>query len=259
MDYSNERCSLAQQYGANADAILLQIDSYGSEQRFRVTLAGPGVPRGSAQAREGSYRLPGDEGGRAARIVQGMAGSDPAVTFDMQFTPYPEYKRVRQLNGEQRIEESRRDAAFPDYERTIGAIVLSLGSGPAIQLDVHDMASPLAAMRTCVDGLRKAWGLDPAVQKTLSRPVLPAPLAMERLMRNFPAVSRKQGRVAFVPVRMMVDADGNATSCVMQVPGLDDSFKATICDSLRQFQPALDAAGKPVASVFASDVNSLVG
>src|SRR6478735_5292220 len=126
MDYSNERCSLAQQYGSSGDALLLQIDSFGSVERFRVTLAGPGVPRGSTQTRAGSYRLPGDDGGREAKIVQGVAGADPAVTFDMQFTPYREYKRVRQLNGQERIEESRREATFPDFARTIGAIAMSL-------------------------------------------------------------------------------------------------------------------------------------
>ena len=45
----------------------------------------------------------------------------------------------------------------------------------------------------------------------------------------------------------------------MQVAGLDDALKTTFCNNLRHFQPALDAAGKPVASVYASDVDSLVG
>jgi hypothetical protein len=121
------------------------------------------------------------------------------------------------------------------------------------------MATPLNAMRTCVDGLRKSWGIDPTVQKALSRPPEPSPLDLEKLNRDYTTVMRKHGLNAYTPVRLMVGPDGTATACVMQIAGVDDTLKATFCNNLRHFQPALDAAGKPVPSVYASDVDSLVG
>ena len=56
---------------------------------------------------------------------------------------------------------------------------------------------------------------------------------------------------AYVPVRIMVSAAGNATRCVVQEPGIDKDFTDATCQELmRLYRPALDAGGQPVDSVF---------
>ena len=60
---------------------------------------------------------------------------------------------------------------------------------------------------------------------------------------------------AFVPVRVMVDAEGDVSDCVVQSEGIDEAFTDAVCDGLaRGYEPALDAHGSPVASVFPTSV-----
>jgi hypothetical protein len=61
----------------------------------------------------------------------------------------------------------------------------------------------------------------------------------------------RNGAGAYVPVRVMVDAEGKATSCVVQEQGIDKDFTDATCQGLRRiYRPALDAAGRPIDSVF---------
>jgi hypothetical protein len=60
---------------------------------------------------------------------------------------------------------------------------------------------------------------------------------------------------AYLPVRVMVDAGGMATACVIQSEGAPEPFRKSVCDGLMgTYQPALDAAGHPVASVYHTSV-----
>jgi hypothetical protein len=68
------------------------------------------------------------------------------------------------------------------------------------------------------------------------------------------------GTNAFVPVRVMVNAAGRATQCVVQIEGIDEEFQDAVCDGLAHgYEPALDADGKPVASIYQTSVYYLIG
>lgn len=67
------------------------------------------------------------------------------------------------------------------------------------------------------------------------------------------------GTNAYVPVRVMVDAKGEATACVVQVEEIGEAFKEAVCRGLaRGYEPALDREGMPVASVYGTSVLYLV-
>jgi hypothetical protein len=124
-----------------------------------------------------------------------------------------------------------------------------------IDLALGTMAKPLEAVRSCLDNLQTSWGLDPAQQSTLTRLAVPKASTVRKVQRRYPSNMVLSGTNAFVPVRVMVDASGDVTACVVQSEGIDEAFTDAVCDGLaRGYEPALDAQGSPVASVFRTSV-----
>jgi hypothetical protein len=106
-----------------------------------------------------------------------------------------------------------------------------------------------------MDNLQSSWGLDPAQQNALTRLTVPKPSTVRRVQRRYPSSMVVSGTNAFVPVRVMVDAAGKATQCVVQSAGIDEAFRDAVCDGLAKgYEPARDAGGNPVASVFSTSV-----
>jgi len=64
------------------------------------------------------------------------------------------------------------------------------------------------------------------------------------------------GKTAYVPIRIMVDSGGKVTGCVDQVGEAPDEFMKAACDKLETgtYEPALDAAGNPIPSVYHTSV-----
>ena len=260
LDYGLERCGLTQEYSDGDKSLLLGIVSYGSHQGFWMTLSGnalhlPAVPIG-----KGSVRFPGDPADRKIDLVQGTVGQSriAVITFPLDFVPYGEY--LHRLEADKKPDDRlgngdpQSDQASQDFVRTIEAFNVTPSHQAALQLHVNDLAKPLAALRSCVDALYKRWGLDPAVQDHVSRPATPDESDVRVLRAKYPDKMLGHGIDALVMARLMIDAAGKVTSCVIQTPNVDASFEKSICSSLRQFTPALDANGKPVASVFITSV-----
>ena len=83
---------------------------------------------------------------------------------------------------------------------------------------------------------------------------------MRRVQRRYPQTMWLSGTNAFVPVRVMVSAEGRATACVVQMPEIDQAFKDAVCEGLESaYEPALDAEGRAVASVYRTSVFYLTG
>jgi TonB family protein len=192
-------------------------------------------------------------------VLKGTANAESAVSFDTYFGPYDPRDKGRRLIGDDRERVSlERDRPEPQFDAQINSITLNFDNAAPMTLHVENMAAPLAALRACVDDLFKSWGLDPAVQKTLSRRAKPLPLTVAELQRHYPANELGKGTNARVRVRIKIDPSGQPTSCVVETKSTDEVFRKTVCDHLKGgFEPALDKDGRAVESVFFTAVNFL--
>lgn len=257
LDYGDERCSLIRTFGTGRDALKLQIDSYGSSTGFRMVLAGRTMPRALAAAGEIRYGFLFEPVERERVMsLHGMAGGVPSVSFSMAFDPRPPKSDAAEVSGAQApvigVESA---AAGAEFERQSSGIVVEFSKRNRVQLKLGPMRAPLEAMRECVDNLMEHWSLDPEQQRALSRMLAPDLSTVRRLQARYPVLMSAEGRSAFVPVRIMVDASGQATQCVVQIPSVDPVFQEAVCDGFaKRFSPALDKDGRPVASVFQASV-----
>lgn len=184
--------------------------------------------------------------------LNGKADKLPSLSFGIAFAPYePDPDDGGLSLAESLMEDAALHQPSPEFERQVRSLTIEFTPRNRVQLDLGEMTAPLAAVRECIDDLKAHWGLDPEQERTLSRRPSPDHSSVERLRRAYPPMMAMDGQNALVPVRIMVDATGLATHCVVQMPLVQTVFQEAVCDRLAQrFSPALDKDGQPVASVY---------
>jgi hypothetical protein len=256
VDYAEERCSLHRGFGEGESSVNLRIDWFGPKPEHRVLLVGPGVPKLTSASDEIALRLTPDPELRPGYTINGTFLDQPAVSFNLAFLPFdPAQAWNRMSAAEQMRFQAVPRPPQPEFENAVRTLEVRFAEGAAIELALGRMGKPLEALRACMDNLVKHWGLDPAVQASLSRNAVAKPATVRRVQRDYPSDMLAAGMSAFVPVRVMVDAQGSVSQCVVQSEGIEESFADAVCDGLaRGYEPALDANGNPVASVFPTSV-----
>jgi hypothetical protein len=258
LDFADERCSLIREFAEGDDTIRLQIDSYGPNPGYQVMISGDLVA-GSDAAPLTEFRVgySPDAGARdEMQMIIGKFGDDNAVSFGPGFLPDAPAAEAEQL----------------EFERNVTHMTIGFRNRKPFQLETGNMVAPLTAMRQCVDDLMTSWGIDPAQHRARSRPpmLVELPEGYVRVRvdladdrpgyteRRYQAIARAQARDRaglvpragyIMPVRVMIDASGQATACVVQVATAGERYRQSVCETFAgPYQPALDAEGKPVAS-----------
>jgi len=150
------------------------------------------------------------------------------------------------------------------WRRLQGAAVLGV-KGRLIdeRLAVPGIGKVISGLDACNDDLRKHWNVENAGGVPIAEKAKPVG-APERWLTSadYPGQSLgegKEGRVGFV---MMVDETGAPKDCMVDETSGNASLDAQGCVLLlkrAKFKPALDAAGKPVRSVYSSGIRWVVG
>jgi hypothetical protein len=265
LDFGQERCTMVRQFGAGEHNIRLQIDSFGPNPGYRVMISGDLVT-GSASAPITEFRVgySPDTGERERMTMPaGKFAGENAVSFGPGFLPDAPW--------------AGSDPA--DFERSVSQMTVEFRLRKPFRLDTGSMATPFAAMHKCIDDLVASWGIDPAEHRNQSRPpmllALPEgftaftvdlrdryPGPAERRYRAIAEADakRKAGPVPSAgyatPVRIMIDAAGKPTACIVQIDSAD-AYRKSVCERFAgPYQPALDAQGHPVASFVQLGIDS---
>lgn len=262
LDYAGERCSLIRDFRSGNDTVRLQIDSYGSFVSFSFLLAGNVVPGARRPAGEVRYRFPADtiERERVTALL-GRSGDLPALSFRAEFVSYSTPQALNRMSREEaKARLGQPIAPEPDFEKSVDRMQIEFGNGAEIELHLGEMEKPLLELRTCIDDLYRHWGIDAAQVRQLTRYPVPVLSSVRKVQRDYPRSMVFRGESAFVPVRIAVDAQGQASQCVVQVAKIEEPFRKAVCDGLAQrFSPALDASGNPIASLYQTAVVYIIG
>lgn len=267
LDFADEKCSLVRDFGSlDKDGLGLRIDSYGSLTSFQISIIGDRVPRTRNAFSLINFAFsPDQEKRRDLTAIHGQIAGYRFAQFEMTFIPLEQDWRGAftpgwRLTDETLAQAAKPKAADPAFERTVDSIMVELRRGKEVRLNTGPMGPPMEAMRTCVDDLRKTWGLDPVEQRALTRKAHPDADAVKNVMQDFPRDLLARGINGYLPLRVMVDAEGNATECVVQVPAAPEPFRKAACSNLgTEFNPALDDSGQPVASFYQTAVVYMSG
>lgn len=259
LDYGDDYCRLARSFSNGSESIALALERIQPGPATRMVLVGDAIgifrradqigwrftPDGSE--RQSPYSRSQTPDGQQMLIFGGVTvepftppapGSPP--------TPPPAYDRAKEQA------QAKGKTGF----------ILERGLTAPVSIQTDDLEAPIAALQACADDLASTWGLDPEKLKTQQSPAIP---------EGGGAGWLPQGTIGFDDfakfadgsnqVRLLVDAQGQPTSCNVHWPVLDTSTNEKICKTLMDtaaFEPAKDADGNAIPGYFVTSPTFLL-
>jgi len=254
--YADKKCVAVRDFGADKARVLLILEQYGPGQQFALTLVGSRFSRASENQAPTRIRFAPNEAQQDFEFFRGSLGpKNPALIGrrSVQIAPLPESMLKAAAKGEL-VEPPLISETQLAEVRSLELRYVARG----IHLSTGRLDRLFKALDQCTDNLVRSWGFDPVAMRALSRPPRPKTAPGKWLFpSDYPTVSILRGERAIVFPRLNIDETGNVTACEIQQSTKDGAFAEIVCNAFRKrakFEPALDAAGKPVAAYWRNTV-----
>lgn len=247
-DYGDDYCRLVRSFSDGTDEISLAIQRIQPGADTQILLIGNAIKTYRGAAELGWHFLPSDADRKSPYSRSETGDGQQYLRLDNVFlTPIappapgappgpPKYDR----------------AAEQEAGRALTGLVLEGGLTKPVQIETGRLNAAIAALQTCTDDLIGTWGLDADKHKTMSSPAIPQ-LTPDGWLPSGTIPFSEFGKFAGGgnQVRLMIDAGGKPTACLIHSPTLDKSLNDRICALLMDkasFAPAKDAGGQAMAS-----------
>ncbi|GGC29294.1 hypothetical protein GCM10011371_16020 [Novosphingobium marinum] len=246
--WDESTCYLGREFGTRERPLVLRFERFAPDNDFGLMLVGDDLS---------SIRF-----GQEITVSFGPGDPDPNV-LKARTAETTEGKPVVLVSKARLREAEDEDSSIPpDVENAIGTVALEW-KRHALVLETGLLGKPFEAFRSCTDNLVSRWGFDPAEQRALKNRPRPSSNPGRWILPNdYPLRALTQGMQGIVNFVLMVDAEGMPTGCTIASAVASDIFKKETCHQLMdhaRFDPALNAAGSPVASFYAGSVTWIMG
>lgn len=258
ISFDDEGCRLARVLGEGDDqTTMIMIRNRPGSSGDHMVIAGR--PVGNIQERHGVEVGfgPGTDINETRPYRGSLGEIEPALIFS-SVSIRPERKASQS-------DQSKEDqAALRAESRKLADSVTYMtvaDRSDELRFDFGSMKDVNTVMDDCANGLIEAWGLN--AEKHASAMREPVPLNAEDWIRSsdYPRDMLRAGQPAIINVRMIVDADGSPMECHIQSTTRPKAFDDAVCSSILKrasFDPALDAAGKPMKSFYQTTVHFML-
>lgn len=256
--YEDGRCRLSRMFGSEGQQHALVFEQTAPEARFFMSVAGPAM----AAINDGlPLRLAFGPGGAESdqTVAKERNPEFGAVLFLKDIDLRPADPAEVEVGAGLAATGARIDvdAAAPlrQVSLTQGKQQLVFRTGP--------LAAPFGVLNDCTAHILSTWGIDPEAQRTAQRGtrLLDPQKAARKVRETYPLQSLMQGRGGVVGVAILVDDAGTPSECRVTNDSGDRTLNAVACEALMKarYDPALDAAGKPMKSYWMTRVIYRVG
>lgn len=249
VDWTDHTCLMRRGFGSKDEPTLLQFERFAPGPGFQLLIT--------------SDRLRFLETGDRLRIAYGDGPSEEVIGFMLGKngsgipTVFIGSSSLRKNISDFEIAAD----GVSTIESQVSSITLSWNNN-RLKLITGALDKPFEALRSCTDDLVKTWGLDPQVQKTLTRRVDPLTSPGDWLKSpDYPRSALRRGGQAIVNFRLTVDALGVPSDCEVQRSYSGDDFDDRTCVLLMQrarFKPAINIEGNAVESFYAHLVKYVI-
>lgn len=258
VDYADDRCRLARQFGAGDELVYAFFDRYGPTEYFRLMLAGKAM-KTSIEKADAAVRFGPAEAEQQILFFRGDLNKLPALIFASSI------RLASPTAAEFAAATKSDDDGWIDYapigearQKVVKYLTVGKPLRRAVTLETGSMRAPFVALDKCIDNLMTTWGIDTEKHKTLTRKVKPRQSPGRWVVSgDYPLDMLASGQPAIVEFRLSVGADGVPTACHIQSTTRPKEFDDAVCKSVMRrarFDPALDATGKPLASYYRNTV-----
>jgi hypothetical protein len=248
-DYGDDYCRLIRNFTDGERQFSLALERLQPGGLVRMIVVGEGMRpfRGAEQIT--AQFLPSGAPAKLRYVRSETPDGKSFVSFDPVFLTPPPAPGTPPGPPPMYSREREQEAA-----RGITGFLLTEGLISPVRVETGSLGAAVGALQACADDLLKVWGLDPDKHKTMT--ALP-------ILNPNPQGVLPQGTVPFTEfskfggganqVRLLIGADGKVTSCSIYTPSLSQTLNGRICELAKErasFQPAKDAGGQPMASVW---------
>ncbi len=247
VDWADHSCVLARKFGTADAPLWLSMRTYTPSYHFEMTIAGKAM---SQLQPPKSFSIAYGTGSpiEIRRYQVGrIAEYGPALIFSGEMAV---------KDGDDSDEESREVRAYPDvpFEAQLDRIALTTTYRKLV-LNTGPMKKALDSLRQCTDNLVKGWGLDPAVQASLSSRAKTENIRTwaQKIQASYPSDLLAQNKEARVNVLVIVDEQGMPKNCDTWQAFDNTDFKVRACGIIlrdARFTPARDKDGRATASYY---------
>jgi hypothetical protein len=253
-DYGDDYCRLIRNFTDGTREMSLALERLQPGAQVRLIAVGEGMRpfRGADQI---AYQFqPSGSSGKARYVRSATADGKQFVSFDpVTLAPPPAFTPPA---------PGTPPAPPPVYNRTeeqatargINGLLLTEGLISPVRVETGSLGAPIAALQACADDLLTVWGLDAEKHKTMTAmPILTPPSGGVLPQGTVPFGEFDKLGGGANQVRLLIGADGKVTACSIYSPSLSQSLNERICTLAKErasFQPAKDAAGQAMASVW---------
>jgi len=251
-----DSCVMSRQFAQGDAEVLLQLENYTLGDGFRTyVVTGDLEPR---KALPQVAFLPGGEPTDASSAVQiKLKDGRTALVFNASvLTGMPSQADEREGAKSLVPLPPTPQEDFELREKAVDHLFVGEGFDRDLILRTGSMRPAMVVMRSCTGPLARKLGLDPVAMKNLSRSASPKdPKKWARSVQSdYPSQMVANGINSQLTMRIIVDALGNVTACSALPEGQPAPFEQTACRHTMKvkFDPALDASGNPVASIYST-------
>lgn len=251
VEFADEKCRLSRIFGQGDARHLLLIEQFGPETRFIMTAAGPSFERFKDREVTGLKFLSARDEIEIKPFLGTITDFGPAVVASSvpsaqkaETIPSPDSERI--VTGLPHLDtDSAKEIEFVSLRQTKGGEV-RLISGP--------LDDAFAVLNQCTADLVSVWGLNVEQQRAASkRPRWIDPEKVtKKILDSYPSSAVRQGEQGLLRMRLMVNEVGGVESCLIISATKTKKLDGPPCRIMQkaQFEPALDAEGKPMRSFF---------
>ena len=262
LDYANDSCRLIRQFGEGSTLAKLAFQGVAPDEMTMLVIGGTLRPLhadGEVKAR----LLPGVDETSTGTAAEAPGAKGAAFWTSIPLTPG--WKGDRKPGDSHRLHDDAIRKTVDPIEReavrakrvalatNMTAVSIIPTTGRAMVLETGSMAKPIAMFDECERDLLRHWGVDPAIQDKIVKPVWgPSPLKWFS-SNDYPDGALARNEESTVTVRLAVDSSGKVTKCASLSVYSAPDFNKVVCNvflTRAKFAPAELEDGTKVASYF---------
>lgn len=272
VDYEQDSCRLIRNFGEGKTLTKFVLESAAPDEMDMMIT---GKPLETFREQVNARFLPVGRTPFEGRIAETVTTHDPVVLASkIRMLPdsvYEQLEKEREAHPEDGsvrpppidlVKQESYKVQRQQFAAAVTELEIETRRNHSVILETGSLGDPMKVFEQCTKDSLKSWGVDPAVEEKIARPVWSPNPTGWLYSSDYPADMLSRGKESEVTVRLLIDAAGKATGCTSLSHFAEVEFNRITCALIvkrARFAPAELADGTKVPSYLTRRVVFRIG